>query len=209
MNEKNHISPGARFNRLVVLVEVTRDKYGHKRYLCRCDCGNEIVVVKGQLISGKTGSCGCFQRERARDCHLKHGKSNTCIYYVWKEMVQRCTNQRNKSYQDYGARGITVCDEWRGENGFINFYKWALENEYESGLEIDRINNDGNYGPENCRWVTREIQANNKRNNIWIEHKGIKKTVSQWAHQLDMDDKKIRQRIKKLGWDGERAILTT
>lgn len=208
MNEKYSICLGERFNKLVVVSEVKKDRHGHKRYLCQCDCGNEVVVVKGQLTSGKTGSCGCFQRERARDYHLKHGKSNTRIYYVWKEMVQRCTNPRNRSYQDYGGRGITVCDEWRGENGFINFYTWSLESAYESGLEIDRINNDGNYGPENCRWVTRELQANNKRNNILVEHRGIKKTVSQWARQLDMDDKKIRQRIKKLGWDGERAMFT-
>ncbi|GAA0265129.1 hypothetical protein GCM10008922_25250 [Faecalicatena contorta] len=207
MKEKDVVRIGSKFNRLLVVSEYPKDKYSHKRFLCQCDCGNEVVVLKGQLTSGKTGSCGCYQRDRAREAQLKHGMANTKIYYVWKDIIQRCSNANSKSYSNYGHRGISVCDDWLGTNGFEKFYQWALDNGYREGLEIDRIKNNGNYEPSNCRWATKIQQANNKRNNIVIKHNEKEMTVSQWARELGIDDKKIRQRIQKLGWDNEKSIM--
>lgn len=206
MNETNSVNIGDRFGYLIVLSKYSKDKYSHIRYLCKCECGNETIVLKSQLTSGKTKSCGCYQRKRAAEAQFKHGMCHTKIYYVWKEMLQRCNNQNNLSFINYGDRGIEVCDKWKNNDGFINFYNWAMNNGYRDGLEIDRINNDGNYNPDNCRWASRFIQANNKRNNIVIKYKGNKMTVSEWSRVLGIDEKKIRQRIRKLGWSGEKAI---
>jgi len=116
--------------------------------------------------------------------HLyKHGLYKTKLYHVWEKMKSRCNNPSNRNYPDYGGRGIFIGNEW---NDFLPFYQWSLKNGYKEGLTIDRINNDGGYSPDNCRWITRTENANNKRNNHWIEWNGENKTVAQWARLLDM-----------------------
>lgn len=215
---------GRRFGRLVVIGRESSDKVGHARWLCRCECGTEKIILATSLIRGSTTSCGCYQRQRTRetshiidisgqrfgrlvavrvagktgsgearweclcDCgkiktvrygHLKSGAVKSCgcwnhspkkhgmtakgerprIYGIWVGMKQRCTNPNVDKYPRYGGRGVKVCQEWM--TSFEAFYKWAMSHGYRDDLTIDRIDNDGNYTPENCRWVT---NAENIRN---------------------------------------------
>lgn len=204
MKEISVVNIGDCFGYLTVISECEKDKYSHKRYLCKCICGNETIVLKYQLTSGKTRSCGCLQKNIAKEIHTKHGLCYTSLYTVWKGIVQRCVNKSCDSYKNYGGRGITICDEWK--NDFQTFYDWAISNGYKKGLEIERIDNNNGYFPQNCRFATHLEQANNKRNNIKISYLGRTLTVAQWARALNKDDKKIRQRIMKLKWSGEKAL---
>jgi hypothetical protein len=125
-------------------------------------------------------------------CRKIHGKSNTKLYDVWNTIKLRCYKPSQNMYSNYGGRGIEVCDEWL--NDFINFYNWAIENGYQDGLQIDRINVDGNYEPNNCRWVTRTTNANNKRNNIKYTHDGVTLTMKQWCQKLGLNYKTVMTR---------------
>ena len=137
---------------------------------CKCDCGNEVLVRHGNLQKGFTKSCGCYHKEKFGDINRKHDMAyKTDLYNVWKSMKDRCYREKCKSYKNYGGRGIKICDEWRDD--FKAFYDWSIKNGYKSEktsggvniLSIDRINNDGDYEPNNCRWTTIDVQAKNKR----------------------------------------------
>lgn len=149
-----------KFGRLSPL-SPTRTSAGKYAWVCKCDCGNTVVVRTADLKNGHTQSCGCLQAERVRT----HGLSKTSPYHAWRKMVARCCDEADKDYHNYGARGITVCEEWLS---YPNFHKWALKNGYEKGLTIDRINNDKGYQPSNCRFITLQKQERNKRNNIHV-----------------------------------------
>lgn len=141
-----------RFGRLIVIVATKkRTPSGGIIWLCRCDCGNLAEVRSTNLLSGNTMSCGCLQKEM----HIgyRHGDDRTRLYQIWGNVKTRCYNSNEQHYHRYGGRGITVCDEWK--NDYVVFKKWALSNGYENNLTIDRINNDGNYEPNNCQWITR------------------------------------------------------
>jgi len=198
---------GRRFGRLVVLYECDERKNGKVVWHCRCDCENEVNVRSGDLTSGHTTSCGCYNRERVVEANTTHGMSRQektyPVYVAWKSMFWRCENPNNKWYKDYGGRGITVCDEWRNPVVFID---WALANGWRKGLSIDRIDNNGNYKPDNCHWVTRKENNRNKRNNHLITFNGKTQPMSQWAEETGINYSVLRDRICQLRWSIERAL---
>ena len=187
---------GKKFNMLTVLEELPERKHGSRVYRCKCDCGNIKDVRKDMLKNGHVKSCGCL--------HTKHGKRNTKIYRVFSEMKQRCYNKNHKDYKNYGGRGIAVCDEWKDD--FMNFYNWAMSNNYQEGLSIDRINNDGNYEPDNCRWTDRKTQSNNRRSNTSISYNGKTQTLAQWGEELGVDQHTISLRKRK-GWSNKGCLF--
>lgn len=153
---------GQKFGKLIVIKKVSKDKYGHTMWLCECDCGNKKIVLGKCLRNGATRSCGCYHKKQVSKLNLKHGKSNLRIHKIWSNIKQRCFNKNNLRYQYYGARGITICDEWKED--FMSFYNWAMTNGYKDNLSIDRIDVNGNYEPSNCRWATQSEQNANTRN---------------------------------------------
>ena len=183
---------GRTFGRLTVICFDHIDLRHESNWLCKCDCGNETVVTRDRLLRGVTRSCGCYHRDRTIECNTTHGLRNTKIYNVWDTMIRRCENKNNQRYHRYGGRGITVCDEW---HRFENFYEWAMNNGYESGLTLDRINNDDGYYPENCRWIDNTAQQNNKSNNHYITYNGITHSRADWSRILNVNYETLRFRI--------------
>ena len=162
---------GKRFGKLVVLKRTQSDKYGHSRWICLCDCGNIKETSGDNLLRGFCSSCGCVQKEVVVKRSTIHNLCYTRVYNIWCGIKSRCSNKNETGYKNYGGRGISVCKEWLDKkNGFKNFYDWAMSNGYTDGLTIDRIDVNGNYCPENCRWVTSKEQQNNKSTNIFIFH---------------------------------------
>ena len=151
---------GQQFGRLVV---IQRAKAINKRtkWLCRCECGNEVVVESYNLKTGHTQSCGCLQREATSSANKTHHCTHTRLYRIWNNMKNRCYRKSYHAFHHYGGRGIKVCDEWRDD--FQAFYDWAMANGYRDDLSIDRIDSNGNYEPSNCRWATMAEQNKNKR----------------------------------------------
>ena len=168
---KHNNLQGERFGKLVVLCEAGRTKDRHILWKCLCDCGWETTVSSNQLVSKKTQSCGCLQKERTSRAKFKHGASGNHssidrLYKIWSSMRKRCLTKSCKDYKNYGGRGITICKEW---DDFATFKEWAIKNGYSYTAEfgkctIDRIDVNGNYCPENCRWVGMDVQQRNKRN---------------------------------------------
>ncbi len=194
---------GQRFGKLVVLGDSgKRNHKGHIFWNCICDCGNHHKVIGWSLTSGHTNSCGCYQKElnAKHPRHLTHGTSNEKVYGVWKSMLYRCYNPKAKHYKDYGARGITVCDEWR--NDVRVFREWALANGYKEGLSIERIDVNKNYCPENCTWIPINMQGNNTRRTV--RYKG--KSISMWAKELGISRTTVYSRFFGLNWPIEEAL---
>lgn len=169
---------GKKFGRLRVVGDGTHENWIHK-WECLCDCGNKVYVATSKLKSGHTQSCGCLQKERTSKASLIHGKYKSRIHKEWRGILHRCKNPSASHYENYGGRGIDVCEEWKGKNGFFNFYNWSMENGYSDDLTLDRIDNDKGYSPENCRWITHQENCWNrgKRTDCKTAHSGVVKTV--------------------------------
>ena len=158
---------GRQFGRLTALEYVGVNKFQCRLWRCVCSCGNEIITTYSNLIKGDTQSCGCLREERLKEVIVKHGMHSARIYKLLTGMKQRCYNINNPEYYNYGGRGITICDEWLdSENGFMNFYDWAVSHGYRDGLFIERIDVNGPYAPWNCKWITNQEQQWNKRDTI-------------------------------------------
>ena len=157
---------GKTFGRLTVIapsVPPKTSKSGNKHWLCQCSCGNLTIVNGSALRAKQTTSCGCLQKQRVSELSKSHGMTHTRLYGIYAGMKKRCYNANNINYKNYGGRGITICDEWLGENGFQSFVEWAMANGYSDELSIDRIDVNKGYSPENCRWVNSTIQNFNQR----------------------------------------------
>lgn len=191
---------GKRFGRLVVIKECGHQvkPSGQKMvvYKCRCDCGNQKVAIGSKLRLGLIKSCGCLKAEQRVHgaCRLAH---------IWNNMKARCNNPKSTSYKNYGLRGISVCDEW--ENDYNAFEQWALNNGYSKELTLDRIDPDGNYCPNNCRWVTPKQQANNRRNTIYITHRNETHTITEWSKITGINIGTLYNRYYD-GWSEEKIL---
>jgi hypothetical protein len=191
-----HNLTGRKFGRLSVLGYVGRNRFDHAQWLCRCECGNETVKTTSSLVSGRTVACGCYNASRT------HGKAGTTEYQTWSAMIQRCTTPGHKAYPDYGGRGIKVCGRWR--HSFENFYN-DMGPRPGKKYSLDRIDNDGDYEPSNCRWTTQLEQMNNRRMNHRLTFNGENLTINQWAAKLGINSTAIHRRIA-LGWPVERIL---
>lgn len=188
---------GMTFGRLTVLRRVENGKNGAPRWLCKCNCsnGNTIVTEGFHLTSGHTQSCGCIQKERAREAKTKwRTKEEHDAADIFRDMKKRCYNPNNKEFHRYGGRGIRICDEWLQDRS--KFVDWAVSHGYRKGLEIDRINNDGSYGPDNCRFIDHAGNSNNKSTNRRIVIDGVEHTLSEWSE------------IAELNYDNLQYLLT-
>ena len=178
------------------------------QWLCKCKCGKEVIVTGNNLKNGNSKSCGCYNRELLPKINSTHNASNTRLYHIWTCMKDRCYNPKNKKYKDYGGRGIIICDEWI--NDFETFANWAYDNGYVENVSrgectIDRIDVNGNYCQQNCRWVNQKVQTNNKRNNHYITYNGETHTVTEWNNILGYKKGVLSRRIFS-GWSIEDAF---
>lgn len=170
---------GQRFGKLYVEEKAHKDS--NQYWKCICDCGNIIYPKTGNLRSGNTKSCGCVSKEKLSKLNKKHGLRNTRLYSIWVNMRGRCYNKNNNRYNSYGGKGIVVCEEWQGEDGFKNFYYWSIQNGYKDTLTLERIDNDKNYCPENCKWATMKEQQNHRTNNHYVTINGVTKSLKEWC----------------------------
>lgn len=190
---------GRKYGRLLVL---RRDGVmnGRPAWACLCDCGTERRVMAKCLRRGTTLSCGCYNKERIRETHTTHGQTNSRAYRVWQNMKNRCCDPTNSHYHLYGGRGIKVCQEWMR---FENFY--ADMGNPPEGMTIDRIDNNGNYCRDNCRWADARVQGNNRRNNVHAVLSGERKTITQWCAVFGVKASTVKNRIRA-GQAPEKAL---
>ena len=207
---KKVIPIGQRFERLVFTGRYDK-KVNPKSpnfIFCICDCGQETKIRVSQFISGTVKSCGCIVREQVIQRNTKHGLYDHRLRRTYKGIKERCYNPNSDDYKNYGGRGIKMCDEWLKD--FMAFFNWSIENGYDDKLTIDRRKNDLGYSPENCRWITRKEQCNNKRTNIILSLDGESKTIAQWADdgRCVVSDRILRQRIQRDKWSFTKALTT-
>lgn len=194
---------GQKFGRLTALYRLHNYHKKGTYWLCICECGNFTEIWLPNLQRGASKSCGCLQREQATKANRTHKKSNTHLYYIWRSMRYRCYNKHTKAYKNYGGRGIAVCSEWK--DNFMAFYNWSMANGYNDNLTIDRIDNDKNYSPNNCRWVDRKQQGRNRRSNILITINGETHCLIEWCEILGLKYNTVNTRIRR-GWCIEKAL---
>lgn len=189
------VNNGDKFGLLTIIQEIEpKIQCGrpYRQFLCKCDCGKEVIASLFKLKNGKKPSCGCQYGYH----NIKHGDSHTRLYKIWLGMKNRCECVNFAEYHNYGRRGIIVCDEW---HDYSNFRNWSLLNGYTDKLTIDRIDVNGNYCPENCRWITNYEQQFNKRNSVFITYKGITKHLYEWSKEFGVPTNVLRKRYKIYG----------
>lgn len=197
---------GRKFARLLVLHIHERKQPGRYFWKCLCDCGNVCVVAGMHLRSGNTTSCGCRKRETREELHrasLTHGLSYTRLYAKFHSMHERCSNPRHKDYHLYGGRGISVCARWERPRGVAAFV--ADMGEPPLGMTLDRINNDGNYEPRNCRWATATQQAVNKRGRRLVTWRNQTRSMTEWARLVGKPSSWLHKRLARLPLDQAMA----
>lgn len=183
---------GNKYGRLNVKSFSGNNSRGVSLWLCECDCGNVKTVPSDYLTTGRTSSCGCISKEHPHN--LRHGGKHTKLYNIWRAMKQRCLLKTCNAYRLYGGRGIKVCDEWIG---FAKFQEWSLVNGYAEGLSIDRINNDGDYCPNNCRWADIFVQMNNTSRNRVISFRDERETMAEWARSFGLKYSLMSKWVRK------------
>lgn len=193
---------GKRFGKLRVLGVASKDK--HIKWHCICDCGKKKEVLGCHLRSGKIISCGCASVERISLLNKTHGDSKTRLYSIWAGIKSRCYDKNCSCYNRYGQRSIIMCDKWK--NDYLSFKTWALRNGYSNDLTIDRIDNDGNYEPSNCRWVNNYQQSNNTSRTVKIEYNGNLYSAKQVATLLNINYKKFLYGYHKFNKNLYKAI---
>lgn len=182
---------GQKYGRWTIVELLGKNEKNELLIKCICDCGNERTLKLINIKYGSSKSCGCLSKE----VHSKHGLKKHPLFMVWCSMRQRCSYEKYPGFHRYGVRGIRVCEEWN--NDFKTFHDWAIANGWEVGLSIDRIDNDGNYEPSNCRWATMLTQARNTSKNVMVEHEGEIKCLSEWAKVLNINLCRIARGIKR------------
>lgn len=207
-NNKIKDLTGQKFGRLTVIgMQPTETRKTF--WVCQCDCGNMKVVRSDSLQCGAIRSYGCLKKEQdKKNLVLGNGRrkfsetgfkvGGTRLYSIWQNMKGRCYNEHDARYERYGGRGIEVCEEWRSD--FMKFHDWAVSHGYRDDLTIDRIDNDKNYCPENCRWATNKEQCNNRSTNIRIKIGNATKTLTEWCDIFQLDRSTIYARYKRNGY---------
>lgn len=201
---KPDIPIGTRFGHLKVVgpsLPVNKDGHANAASIVTCDCGNTVVMINSFLRTRERKVCSVSCPLR----NVKHGFSHSRLYRIWQDMIFRCTHDKPK-FKEYCGRGIRVCNEWCCD--FVAFRNWAISHGYNDTLTIDRINPNGNYEPQNCRWATKKEQSANRRISISVTFRGKTKNLAEWAREFGIPCGTIRHRIKSLGWDVEKALLT-
>jgi hypothetical protein len=200
------VSVNDTFNRLTI-ADLFKEK--SKWYAsCKCSCGKEIQrIYVRSLLTGNTKSCGCYNSDLTKQRNLKHGAKNrnqsrNRLYEIWVDMRRRCNSTTHNRAKNYSLKGIRVCDEW---NDFLVFQDWAIKNGYNDSLSIERIDNDKNYCPENCKWISMKDQAKNRTTNHYLTLNGKTQTLTDWAIETGINRTTITGRLRK-GWSVERAL---
>lgn len=189
---------GKKHNKLTIIGHRKKGENNSNYFICLCECGRIAEIRANHLFNDNQETCGRH--------HKKYSNPNSGkLYNTWNSMMHRCYDEKSHKYSSYGARGIKICDEWK--NSYYNFYKWSIENGYCDGLWIERIDNDGDYCPENCKWATRKEQMRNTRRSKHIEYKGETHCLSEWCEILNLYYPTINGRLHK-GWSVERAFET-
>ena len=197
---------GTRFGRLQVSASAG-SKNWHRMWVCQCDCGNTVVRSTAILKSGKTKSCGCLRRELSTGGNnnaFKHGHTTgkfSPTYHSWASMIVRCTNKNRKTWRHYGGRGIKVCERWLTFENFLDDM-----GERPAGMSLDRIDVDGDYCPENCRWADNVTQARNSRQTVWVLWDGCKRRLVDLCEELQISINTVRDRVRHKGFSYESAI---
>jgi hypothetical protein len=181
---------GQRFGRLIAVMPKGCNRHRQMTWLCKCDCGKEIITVGSEMRRGHALSCGCLNRERSAAANIKHGESHTRLYRRWKSLRQRCLNAKAKDFHSYGGRGISFAEEW---NDFPTFKRWAITHGYRENLTLERRNNNDGYSPENCIWIPRSAQAKNKRQTIWRDGLCLKDYCRLHGLNYEREREKIRK----------------
>lgn len=202
---------GERFGRLTIVEEKEPKLYKPRTYarifLCKCDCGNMVVASYTNLKAGNVRSCGCLKKDCGKGIlsNESQNQDKLRLHMIWRSMKNRCSANSGRYYKNYKLRGISVCEEWKKD--FNAFYEWAINNGYYPTLSIDRIDGTKGYSPDNCRWATAKMQANNIKTNVIITYNGESHTIPEWSQITNIPSYVIRNR-RNYGWNVER-ILTT